>query len=86
MPRKTLVHEKPLESPKILKLKELEKLRVEAHAINKVLSSKEWKDYAQPIMDKMISDTIGSKLSDGTYSHGIVGENRYDKEYLFCRM
>lgn len=80
--RKRKVGEKELENPKQLRAKRLEAQSRESLDLKTMIEGKPWKTTVQPLIDKMIDDTIGGKREDGTYMHGLIGEQRYDAQYL----
>lgn len=82
MARKKKLGEKPLETVKDAKRLQLDKDRTEAKQVLELTLSKGWMQFAGPLLDKMIEDTIGGKAPDGTYSSGIVGVDLKKSDYL----
>jgi len=81
MPRKskrTLPKDKTLE-----KITQLEKEKQNVLELKEFINSKTWQHNVQPMINKMITDTIGGVAKDGMWSPGIVGQEKgYNTEYL----
>jgi hypothetical protein len=67
------------------RVKRLSEEKSECEKVKALVESQGWKDVAQPLLDKMVIDTVGGIGKDGMWSPGIVGDaNRkgYSTEYL----
>jgi hypothetical protein len=84
MARKRLAGQK-LVTQKVKKLKSLKVEQSDAERLALLLSGDVWQKHVQPLLDKMIRDTIGGIDSDGLWSCGIVGQpegKAYSTDYL----
>jgi hypothetical protein len=84
MTRKRLTGRK-LVTPKVKKLKALSVEKSDAERLVELLNSDSWLKMVQPLIDKMIRDTIGGIDRDGLWSSGIVGQpegKNYSTDYL----
>lgn len=71
------------DKPKVRKIKKLEAEKNEYQKVQLMLQSQGWTQVAQPLLDKMITDTIGGVGKDGLWVAGIIGQGKgYPTEYL----
>lgn len=86
MPRRKRIVGESVEEPK--KVKRVRKLQAEKSEYEKVkslLDHPTWITIVQPLLDKMIIDTVGGCGKDGMWSPGIVGQANgrgYSTDYL----
>ena len=72
-----------VESPKVRKVRKLSAEKNDCEKVKAVLESAGWREIAQPLLDKMITDTIGGVGRDGMWVAGIIGQGKgYSTEYL----
>lgn len=71
------------DAPKVKKIKRLQSEKNEYQKVQLMLQSQGWCEVAQPLLDKMITDTIGGVGKDGLWVAGIIGQGKgYSTEYL----
>lgn len=71
------------EAPKVKKIKKLQVEKNEYQKVQMMLQSQGWVEVAQPLLDKMIIDTIGGIGKDGLWVGGVIGQGKgLSTEYL----
>jgi hypothetical protein len=71
------------DAPKVKKIKRLQTEKNEYQKVQLMLQSQGWTEVAQPLLDKMITDTIGGIGKNGLWVAGIIGQGKgFSTEYL----